>query len=279
MNDIPSTTLATFLAYTREMQLNENLNTMIGVDAEYNRVLATSLNEQSSVKSVLADEGESQLVTRKFTEKDESDSCPIFHTEFEIGEQVIELPCGHIFSPDGIKKWLKEEKAECPVCRFKLASKEITREQPGIEQWAEDRTEMSASRAALATNLRRLAFPTISQHPFGPTSHRITNVIHEDDNTNDLLMALAMTIQGSIDVNNNINSNRTIYVNDNDDHDSYSNNIINSFQFSDNNSTSPFSMNSYDYVTSYANNQPLPPVDQEEDSHISSQENQRMPDS
>ena len=82
-------------------------------------------------------------------------------------------------------------------------------------------------------------------------------------------MALAMTIQGSIDINNNINSNRTIYVNDNDDHDSYSNNIINNFQFSDNNSTSLFSMN----------NQPSPPVEQEEDSHISSQENQRMPDS
>ena len=78
MNDIPSTALATFLAYTREMQTNGNINTMIGVDADYNRVLAASLNEQSSVKSVLADEGESQLVTRKFTEKDESDSCPIF---------------------------------------------------------------------------------------------------------------------------------------------------------------------------------------------------------
>ena len=101
----------------------------------------------------------------------------------KIGQEVTELPCGHIFSPDGIKKWLKEEKAECPVCRFKLASKEITRQQPGIEQWAEDTTEISASRAALATNLRRLAFPTISQHPFGPASHRITNVIHEDDDT------------------------------------------------------------------------------------------------
>ena len=100
---------------------------------------------------------------------------------------------------------------------------------------------------------------------------------------NDVLRALALTIQGSLAINN-VNNNHTwnedishtIYVNDNDAHPSYSNNIINNFQFSDNNSTSPFSMNSYDYVTSYANNQPSPHDsvhDQlEENSHISSQE-------
>lgn len=283
MNDIPSTTLATFLAYTREMQSNGNLNMMNGVDADYNRILATSINDQSPVRTVLSDEGKSQLVTRKFTEKDECDSCPIFHTEFEIGEEVTELPCGHIFSPDGIEKWLKEEKAECPVCRFKLTSKEINREQPGIEQWAEDRAELSASRAALATNLRRLAFPTINQHPFGPTSHRIANVIHEDDDRNDVMRALTMSFEGSPAINNIIN-NRTIYINDNDDHPSYGNNNTNSFHFIADNSTSSFPMHSHDNVTSYVNNQSLPAnpdilYQQGEDPDISSQENQRMPGS
>ena len=257
MEDIPSTTLATFLAYTREMHSNRNLNTMIGLDAEYNRVLATSINDQSLIRTVLSDEGESQLVIRKFTEKDECDYCPIFHIEFEIGEEVTELPCGHIFSSDGIDKWLKQEKAECPVCRFKLTSKEITRAQPGIEQMAEDRTEISESRAALATNLRRLAFPEISQHPFGPASNRIANVIHEDDNRNDVLIALANTVEGSLAINNRV-SNHTIYINDNNDNDnndnnSYSNNITNNFQFIDNNSTSTFSIHSHDNVTSYEN--------------------------
>ena len=38
---------------------------------------------------------------------------------------VIKLSCNHTFFPIAIKKWLKEEKAECPVCRYKLDSKEI----------------------------------------------------------------------------------------------------------------------------------------------------------
>ena len=295
MDNIPSTTLATFLAYSRASHdLNGNLNRMLGVDADYNRVLATSLNDESPVRCVLSDEGESQLVTRKFTEKDECDTCPIFHTEFEIDEEVTELPCGHIFLPEGIEKWLKEEKAECPVCRFKLTSKEVTRERPGVEQWAEDRTEISASRAALATNLRRLAFPAISRHPFGPASHRIANVIHEDDDRNDVMRALAMTFEGQPSIENIIrnhtrthDTNRTLYVNDNDDdHPSYTNIVTNRFELIHNNlttpmtyiSTSTFPIHSHDNVTTYVNSQYSPHDpdvlhQEEEDPDISSQEN------
>jgi len=194
MDNIPSSTLATFLAFSREAQASRGLNMMLGADADYTRILATSLNIQSPIKNVLSDEGETQLVTREFTEKDDCDTCPIFHTEFEVGEVVTELPCGHIFTPDGIEKWLKEEKAECPVCRFKLTSTETTKEQLSIKQWAEDRTEISASRAARTSKLRRFAITEISQHPFGPASHRIANVIHEDDDRTDVMRALSIDI-------------------------------------------------------------------------------------
>ena len=295
MDELPSSTLAAILAYSRGNQANRSLNTMLGADSVYNRVLATSLNDQSPVRSVLSDEGETQLKKRLFAEKDDCDACPIFHTPFEINEEVTELPCGHIFSPEGIEKWLKEEKAECPVCRFKLTSREITREEPGIEQWAEDRTEISASRAALASNLRRLAFPSVSQHPFGPASHRIANVIHEDDDRNDVLRALSMTFGGPSIINNIMDNhtrdgysnrmNNSIYVNDNDDRPDYSNVITNSFQFVPNNSTTSmtyittpvFPIHSDNNVTSYENNQPLsadPDIrhQQEEDPDIASQE-------
>ena len=49
------------------------------------------------------------------------------HIYFEEGEIVTLLPCNHAFSPDAIKKWLENEKAECPICRFKLPSKEVRR--------------------------------------------------------------------------------------------------------------------------------------------------------
>ena len=51
--------------------------------------------------------------------------CPIMQTDLENGMTVIQLECKHCFIPEAINKWLKEEKAECPVCRFALDSKEI----------------------------------------------------------------------------------------------------------------------------------------------------------
>lgn len=294
MDNLPSSTLAAFLAYGRGDQANRGLNATLGADADYNRVLATSLNDQSLVRSVLSDEGEAQLKKRKFAEKDDCASCPIFHTPFEIDEEVTELPCGHIFSPEGIEKWLKEEKAECPVCRFKLTSREITREQLGIEQWAEDRTELSASRATLASNLRRLTFPTISQHPFGPASHRIANVIHEDDDRNDILRAISMMFEDPSVINNTMNNhtrngysnriNNALYVNDNDDQPSYASLITNRFQFVPSNSTTmTFPMHSDNNATSYENSHSLSTElgvyhQQEEHHETSSQENQRIPD-
>lgn len=52
-------------------------------------------------------------------------TCPITMEDFEIGETLYQLKCGHIFKPDAIKNWLLTEKAECPVCRDKLPCIEI----------------------------------------------------------------------------------------------------------------------------------------------------------
>ena len=39
--------------------------------------------------------------------------------------EIIKLPCEHCFIPEAIVKWVKEEKAICPVCRYALDSKEV----------------------------------------------------------------------------------------------------------------------------------------------------------
>ena len=39
--------------------------------------------------------------------------------------EIIKLPCDHCFIPEAIEKWVKEEKAICPVCRYTLDSKEV----------------------------------------------------------------------------------------------------------------------------------------------------------
>ena len=51
--------------------------------------------------------------------KEEQPTCMISMNDFEEGEEVIELNCKHIFHSDSIKKWLEEEDASCPICRYK----------------------------------------------------------------------------------------------------------------------------------------------------------------
>lgn len=91
-----------------------------------NRVLESSLYEQQTYKNVVSEEGikQMQLTTYKDTMKTNT-SCPILQTEFAEDDSVIELPCHHLYNPEAIEKWLKEESNECPVCRFQLKSKEI----------------------------------------------------------------------------------------------------------------------------------------------------------
>ena len=47
--------------------------------------------------------------------------CPISLEPFKEGEEIIELPCNHIFNENSIKGWLKE-KHNCPVCRAEIIS-------------------------------------------------------------------------------------------------------------------------------------------------------------
>ena len=44
---------------------------------------------------------------------------------FDNGMELIKLTCEHCFIPAAIEKWLKGEKAECPVCRYKFDSIEV----------------------------------------------------------------------------------------------------------------------------------------------------------
>ena len=47
------------------------------------------------------------------------------NTFFEENEEIIQLPCSHIFNKEGILQWLKEEQSKCPVCRYELPYDEI----------------------------------------------------------------------------------------------------------------------------------------------------------
>ena len=104
-----------------------NLLSSIREDSGIGNILQDSFNRDNNVwKKVLSEKGHSQLKKCLFKDSSKTNnSCPIFHTEFDDNEEIIELPCFHCFVPEAIEKWLTEENAQCPVCRFKLDSKEV----------------------------------------------------------------------------------------------------------------------------------------------------------
>ena len=94
----------------------------------FQNIINQTLYEKESYKKVLSEEGKNQIKFRSFSVNDEIKQCPIMFVEFEEGEVVAELPCGHIFGKNAITKWLENEDASCPVCRKPLLSKEVKNE-------------------------------------------------------------------------------------------------------------------------------------------------------
>ena len=86
----------------------------------------TLLQEKNNFKNVLSQQGGKQLKTIKYNNQTHSDQpfCVITQKPFENNMNVTQLPCDHIFEPSGILYWVKNKNATCPVCRFKLHSKE-----------------------------------------------------------------------------------------------------------------------------------------------------------
>jgi hypothetical protein len=89
------------------------------------------LYELPNIKHVISEEEFNKLEKKHYSideqsnnkqsnNKQSNNTCPITQIEFLKDEEIIELPCSHNFNPIAIKKWLMEEKGECPVCRYKF---------------------------------------------------------------------------------------------------------------------------------------------------------------
>ena len=51
-------------------------------------------------------------------------SCAVCKDEFEIGQELILMPCKHYFHIDCLIPWLNERNS-CPVCRFELPTDDV----------------------------------------------------------------------------------------------------------------------------------------------------------
>ena len=133
-------------------------------DITFNQLLNSSLHDKFTYKYILSEEGEAQLKTIQFTKdlREINTICPITSLEFEDNQNIISLPCNHYFDPDAIHKWLREEKAECPVCRFKLHSKEVKIDEKNYTR-ENSLINLYRSRINLINSLTRVSY---SYNPF-----------------------------------------------------------------------------------------------------------------
>ena len=177
---------------------DNNEQSLTGDDTIYNQLLNSSLYDKFTYKYILSEEGESQLKTIKFTKDTKelgeiNNSCPITSLEFEENQNIISLPCNHYFDPEAIHKWLREEKAECPVCRFKLHSKEVKIDEKNyIREDVNSLIDLYRSRIILINSLARVGYA------YNPFSDNYFNMLVREreiyEDYNDLIQNMTYTI-------------------------------------------------------------------------------------
>ncbi len=90
-------------------------------------------------------------------EGDSSECCAVCLEEFEAGEKVRVLPCGHKFHGDCLVPWLTERHASCPLCKMDVLKhvKELEAKQKGENKSIEEGLDETASVATQASNSPR----------------------------------------------------------------------------------------------------------------------------
>merc|ERR1712196_182234 len=79
-------------------------------------------DNKKKFKRVTHDDEIKKLKVQKFNKNNTYTNyeCPINLTKFEENDEIIILPCNHIYNAESIYKWLNEESNCCPICRFEL---------------------------------------------------------------------------------------------------------------------------------------------------------------
>jgi len=92
-------------------------------------IIDRSLYEQPAFKQVIAPLAKELLSSVVFDDNIVEKECPIDMDPFQNGEDLLRLPCKHLFRKSSIMNWLENRSAKCPVCRYQLPYIEVRNEE------------------------------------------------------------------------------------------------------------------------------------------------------
>ena len=161
------------------------------------QILQNSLmNDENKYKSIVKDN--TQLKKTKYDSgKFDFSSCPITMEDFKEGDDIICLPCKHIFEPNAIENWVTNENASCPVCRFKLESKKVK---------VKDNTNINSNANSNANSNTNINSNTNANSNMESVLNRLTGFMNNN-----------LSIMGDRDVND-LSTNEIIDINRNFNH-------------------------------------------------------------
>ena len=180
----------------RHRNVYSNLNNPNNLNL--NGIINNTLNTDiKTYKKVISDEGKELLKKEVFRcgeGNNEAAVCPIMQIPFQDGDEIIRLPCNHIFTAEHILTWLETESAMCPVCRHELPNKEVKNiseegegesESEGEGEGEEEREGVYYAHANDDDQLFNLSFD-VSNNRFiadTPIQTNIINNLYENVNT------------------------------------------------------------------------------------------------
>jgi DNA-directed RNA polymerase subunit RPC12/RpoP len=100
---------------TEESNMESIINMIMANDSNRYGNPPASKEIVSSLEKVKIDEDNLKILRKSSN----CENCSVCKDDFEVDQEILNLPCKHCFHDECIKPWLKERNS-CPTCRFEL---------------------------------------------------------------------------------------------------------------------------------------------------------------